>query len=43
VLVGVLFSLGTAIGGALLGRGAAIQLMPVRQVEVEARRELIIP
>jgi hypothetical protein len=43
VLVGVLLSLGAAIGGALLGRGPALQLMPVRRVEVEARRELIIP
>lgn len=43
VLVGVLLSLGAAIGGSLLGRGPALQLIAARQVQVEARRELIIP
>jgi hypothetical protein len=43
VLVGVMLSLGAAIGGALLGRGPAIQLMPVQRVVAEPRRALIIP
>jgi hypothetical protein len=43
VLVGVLLSLGASIGGALVGRGPALQLIAARQVQVEARRELIIP
>ena len=42
-LVGVLLSLAASIGGSMLGRGPTMQLMPDRQVHVEARRELIIP
>jgi len=42
-LVGVLLSLAASIGGAMLGRGPTMQLVPDRQVHVEARRELIIP
>jgi len=42
-LVGVLFSLGTAIGGAMVGRGPALRLMPEPRVQIETRRELIIP
>lgn len=42
-LVGVLLSLGTAIGGALAGRGPALNLAAGPRVHVEARRELIIP
>jgi hypothetical protein len=41
--VGVLLSLGTAIGGALIGRGPALRLMPEPRVQIESRRELIIP
>ena len=43
-LVGVLLSMATAIGGALVGRGPAFRLFPAARVQtVEARRELIIP
>lgn len=46
-LVGVLFSMATAIGGALLGRGPALRLFPAMRaeprVEAEVRREIIIP
>lgn len=41
-LVGVLLSLGTCIGGAIVGRGPALRLLQP-QVQVESRRELIIP
>lgn len=43
-LVGVLLSMATAIGGALVGRGPSFRLFPVARTQVvEARRELIIP
>jgi hypothetical protein len=42
-LVGVLLSMATAIGGALVGRGPAFRLFPARAQAVEVRRELIIP
>jgi hypothetical protein len=40
-LVAILLSLGTAIGGALVGRGPTFRMLPVAGVEV--RRELSIP
>jgi hypothetical protein len=43
-LVGILLSMATAIGGALVGRGPSFRLYPAaRTTVVEARRELIIP
>jgi hypothetical protein len=42
-LVGVLLGLGCCIGGALVGRGPALRLVQQPPVQVEARRELIIP
>jgi hypothetical protein len=42
-LVGVLLSMATAIGGAMVGRGPAFRLYPARTTTVEARRELIVP
>ena len=41
-LVGVLLSLGTCIGGAMVGRGPSLRLFQPR-VQVESRQELIIP
>ncbi|MBN9122764.1 MAG: hypothetical protein J0I06_27095 [Planctomycetes bacterium] len=43
-LVGVLLSMATAIGGALVGRGPAFRLLPVARAQVtETRQALIIP
>ena len=44
-LVGVLLSMATAIGGALVGRGPSFRLFPATHVATvtAARRELIIP
>jgi hypothetical protein len=42
-LVGLLLSLAASIGGAMVGRGPMLHLVADRQVQVEARRELIIP
>ena len=44
-LVGVLLSMATAIGGAMVGRGPSFRLFPVAHVSPvnPARRELIIP
>jgi hypothetical protein len=44
-LVGVLLSMASAIGGALVGRGPSFRLFPVGRVATvtTARRELIIP
>ena len=43
-LVGVLLSMASAIGGAMVGRGPGFRLYPASRVQtVEARREIIIP
>jgi hypothetical protein len=42
-LVAVLLSLGTAIGGALVGRGPSFRLMTIGGTHTEVRRELSIP
>jgi hypothetical protein len=42
-VVGVLLSMATAIGGALVGRGPDFRLAAGRVQTIEARRELIIP
>jgi hypothetical protein len=43
-LVGVLLSMASAIGGAMVGRGPAFRFFPATGVQtVEARREIIIP
>ena len=43
-LVGVLLSMASAIGGAMVGRGPAFRFFPATRVQtVEARREIIIP